>query len=114
MIDSMGVAEALHDEAKLHVQGMRFSPPERDLGLQNNWERQVAKWPLPEQHLLAQIIEHVFWTSPLTEEGRPSRPRLVYAPSRESGYVVHWFTEVKRLTPETLAKLAPAWGMAAR
>jgi hypothetical protein len=110
MIDSLGVADALHDEAKRHVRGMRFSPPESDLGFEKNWEREVAKWPLPEKRLLARIIEHVFWTSLLTEEGRPSRPRLVYAPSRESGYVVHWFTEPKPLTPETLAKLAPACG----
>jgi len=110
MIDSLAVAEAFHDEAKTHVQGMRFSPPESDLGFEKNWERQVARWPLPERGRLATIIEHVFWTSLLTEEGRPSRPRLVYAPSRESGYVVHWFTEAKPLTPATLAKLAPACG----
>jgi len=110
MIDSSGVAQALHDEAKSHVQGMRFSPPESDLGFEKNWERQVAKWPLPEPHILAQIIEQVFWTSLLTEEGRPSRPRLVYAPSRESGYVAHWFADAKPLTSESLAKLAPACG----
>ncbi len=110
MIDSCDLAEALHEEAKSLVQGMLFSPKESDLGFEKNWERQISKWPLPEGPLLAQVIEHVFWTSLLAEEGRPSRPRLVFAPSRESGYVAHWFKEPKPLTPQALAKLAPACG----
>src|SRR6188508_1160471 len=105
MIDSKTVAKALHEEARLFIQNMKFSPPESDLGFEKNWERATSEHPVPDIERLAQLIDSVFWASVSTEEGRPCRPRLTYAPANDSGLIVHRFEENVNLTRESLRGL---------
>ena len=96
---------------------MGFNGDTEKLSPDQRFGRVVAHSPLPGKTHIASVLEEVFWSSLLTEEGRPCRPRLLYIPrdsipgrQDESRRPLHQFETPTLLTRENLRKLSPAQG----
>jgi DisA bacterial checkpoint controller nucleotide-binding len=107
MIDSKRLAELVHEEA-IYYAGCSSYSDEPALTKLEIFDRMSAEAPLASQAILTMVIEETFWASLLTEETRPCRPRLIYAPGPNS--CVHRFLQPVALNRETLRRLSPAQG----
>jgi hypothetical protein len=111
MIDAAQIARIFDEERIGFTGGIEYSDtpaltPEEKLA------RAHASFPTPALEAIARVIEEVFYASFLTEEGRPCRPRMLFAPSRPGWpqEPVHRFTAPVPLNRDTLRKLVPAQG----
>jgi hypothetical protein len=110
MIDSQNLTDILLKEARFFAQRMQFDDAAA-LMPDEKFARLLEMHPLPEPKEISSVFEEVFWASLLTEEGRPCRPRLLYAPRQECMRpAVHRLANPVPLTREALRKLAPVQG----
>lgn len=69
--------------------------------------------PIPDGDVLGYVLEEAFWTSLTSEEGRPSRFRLIYDPSsaargtHDPNELMHRLHTPVSLNRETMRKLVP-------
>jgi hypothetical protein len=110
MIIPNEIATELLGEARLRAGSTNFSDAP-DLNPDEKFARTIARHPLPELGQISSMLEEVFWASQLSEENRPCRPRLLYAPRQESlRPAIHRFVQPVPLTRSNLRKLAPLQG----
>src|ERR1700732_87005 len=107
MIDSQELADLVLQEARLFAQSITFNDA-RDLTPEEKFARAITEYPLPGREIIASLFEEAFWSSWLTEEMRPCRPRLLYSPRQENmSAAVHRLEKPVSLDRDNLRKLTP-------
>jgi hypothetical protein len=107
MISSHTLADSILEEARIHSNAMTFDDAP-DLQAEGKHEKASAQFPLPSREIIAAVLEEVFWASHLTEEGRPCKPRLIYAPVLRPA--AHRFEPGVALNRSNLRRLTPVQG----
>lgn len=109
MEDFLAVAETVLAEAYAFAAASSFSDGPEDSD--GKFERFKSDSPLPSGPELAQVLRETFWASLIAEEGRPCRPRLLYAPSSPpDGAPVVTLVKPVSLDRAQLRKFSPAHG----
>jgi hypothetical protein len=111
MIDSQTLTRSFLEEACFFSERTRYGDDATGMSPEERFEKLVALCPLPDAEQIALVLEEVFWSSLLTEEGRPCRPRLLYIPRQENlRQATHRLAIPVALTRENLRKLSPSQG----
>lgn len=109
MISGIEIAQTVLDEVRIFAPQLMY-PNSPQLEPEQRLARRLKEYPVPNADSISCVVEEVFWASLLTEEGRPCKPRLVYLPRETQRQAVHYFSEPKPLTRDTLRKLTPTHG----
>jgi hypothetical protein len=111
MIDPQTLTLHVLDEARFFGGRMRYDDEATEMAPEERFTKLKAMCPLPEEAQIAPVLEETFWSSLLSEEGRPCRPRLLYVPRHESmRQAIHRLAKPVALTRENLRKLTPSQG----